>query len=175
MRNQLKTAILGMALLTVPAHAATTVARDDVLKPASIRMADRGRDALAKNEPMAAIDAFEAALASDPKNVSAYTGIAMSYEKLELPGKAVRYYREALALNPSDLGALEGQGKALIARGATARAQINLARIKALCKAECLPATRLQTALTEANKSATAAKTAEANKAPAKGPDVAKN
>ena len=32
-------------------------------------------------------------------------------------------------------------------RGATARAQINLARIKALCKIDCSAAMRLQTAL----------------------------
>jgi len=157
--------ILVSLLVATPAVAAIS---DDVLKPASVAMAERGRAALAKGETMMAIDAFEAALASDPKNVSAYTGLAMSYEKLELPGKAVRYYREALALNPSDLTALEGQGKALIARGATARAQVNLARIKALCKTECAPAARLQTALTvAAAKPATAEKKPDADK-PAK-------
>ena len=146
--------------LLAPAMAA---ARDDVLKPASVRMSELGRVALANGDALAAIDAFETALASDPKNVAAYTGMAMSYEKLDMPGKAVRYYREALALNPSDLGALEGQGKALIARGATARAQINLARIKALCKADCPAAQRLQTALSVASKAATAeARPAEA-------------
>jgi Tfp pilus assembly protein PilF len=160
--------ILLSALLALPVVAAP---RDDVLKSASVRMADIGKAALAKGDAMMAIDAFEAALASDPKNVGAYTGMAMAYEKLELPGKAVRYYREALALNPSDLVALEGQGKALIARGATARAQVNLARIKALCKAECPPAARLQTALTTA---ATKAETAEAKPA-AKVAETAKN
>ncbi len=135
---------------------------DDVLKPASQRMTEAGNAALARGDANAAIDSFEAALASDPKNVAAFSGIAQGYEKLGLPGKAVKYYREALALNPQDLAALEGQGKALIARGATARAQINLARIKALCKTECLAATRLQTALTTALASADTAKAAEA-------------
>ena len=120
---------------------------DDILKPASLRLADAGRTALAKGDANAAIDNFEAALASDPKNVSAFTGIAASYEKLGLPGKAVKYYREALVLNPSDLSALEGQGRAYVSRGATARAQVNLARIKALCKADCSAADRLQKAI----------------------------
>lgn len=120
---------------------------DDVLKPVSVRMAAQGEAALARGDANGAIDAFEAALASDPKNVAAFSGIARGYEKLGLPGKAVKYYREALALNPSDINALEGQGKALIARGATARAQVNLARIKALCKTDCAAATRLQMAL----------------------------
>ncbi len=145
-------------ILLLIAGTASTVAvgsaqSDDVLKPASVRLATAGQAALAKGDGPTAIDAFEAALAVDPKNVQAFTGIARAYEVQGLPGKAVKYYREALALNPSDLGALEGQGKALIARGATARAQINLARIKALCKADCSAATRLQTALNTATAS----------------------
>jgi Tfp pilus assembly protein PilF len=136
--------LLGLGLAAV-AQAAPV--GDDVLNPVSVRMADAGRAALAKGDANAAIDNFEAALASDPKNVGAFTGIAQSYEKLGLPGKAVKYYREALALNPSDLAALEGQGKAYVSRGATARAQVNLARIKALCKTDCAAATRLEAAL----------------------------
>lgn len=144
--------MLSLGLLLAGGNAAVAVGAtgpvgDDVLKPTSVRMADQGRAALARGDANAAIDAFEAALASDPKNVAAFSGIAMGYEKLGLPGKAVKFYREALALNPSDLVALEGQGKAFIQRGATARAQVNLARIKALCKTDCAAATRLQTAL----------------------------
>ncbi len=139
---------LMMVLASGPAMAAAPAAvGDDVLKPVSVRMAAQGKAALDRRDANAAIDAYEAALASDPKNVAAFSGIAQGYEMLGLPGKAVKYYRDALALNPSDIGALEGQGKALIARGATARAQVNLARIKALCKAECAAAERLQTAL----------------------------
>ena len=144
MRSSLAIVVLGLGL-AVAVQAAPV--GDDVLNPVSIRMAEAGRAALAKGDANAAIDSFEAALASDPKNVGAFTGIAQSYEKLGLPGKAVKYYREALALNPSDISALEGQGKAYVTRGATARAQVNLARIKALCKADCSAATRLEAAL----------------------------
>ncbi len=145
-------AIPGMLLAaglasTMATGAAGPATGDDVLKPLSVRMTEQGRAALAKGDANGAIDAFEAALASDPKNVEAFSGIAQGYEKMGFPGKAVKYYREALALNPSDIAALEGQGKALIARGATARAQVNLARIKALCKADCSAADRLQVAL----------------------------
>lgn len=145
MRANVVAALIGMTLASAAIAAAPS--GDDVLKPTSVRFADAGRAALAKGDANAAIDNFEAALASDPKNVSAFTGIAQSYEKIGLPGKAVKYYREALALNPSDLVALEGQGKAYVTRGATARAQINLARIRALCKADCAGADRLQAAI----------------------------
>lgn len=138
------------AFSSVAIGAAGPATGDDILKPVSVRMADEGRAALARGDANAAIDAFEAALASDPKNVAAFTGIAQGYEKLGLPGKAVKFYREALVLNPSDIAALEGQGKAYIARGATARAQVNLARIKAVCKADCAAADRLQVALNTA-------------------------
>jgi Tfp pilus assembly protein PilF len=139
--------LLVMGTVSTMAVGASGPSGDDILKPQSLQMAEQGKAALARGDANAAIDAYEAALASDPKNVAAFTGIAMGYEKLGLPGKAVKYYREALALNPSDLVALEGQGKAYVARGATARAQVNLARIKALCKADCSGATRLQSAI----------------------------
>jgi Tfp pilus assembly protein PilF len=143
--------IVPALLLATSAIAATGPASgDDVLKPVSVRMTEAGRAALAKGDASAAIDAFEAALASDPKNVAAFNGMAQAYEKLGLPGKAVKFYREALVLNPSDIAALEGQGKALIARGATARAQVNLARIKAVCKTDCAAAERLQLAINTA-------------------------
>lgn len=137
------TELCGIALLL----AAAAPARDDALHPVSVRLLEQGQAALARGQTQPAIDSFEAALAADPRNVAAFTGMAMTYEKLGLPGKAVKFYREALVLNPSDLTALEGQGRAYVARGATARAQINLARIKALCKADCSAATRLQAAI----------------------------
>ena len=120
---------------------------DDALKPASLRMLAVGDAALAKGQPVAAIDAYEAAVAADPRNGRAFIGMAHAYEAQGLPGKAVKFYREALMLDPNDLGALEGQGKALVARGATARANLNLVRIKTLCKADCPAAKRLEVAL----------------------------
>lgn len=148
--------LLPIALLvSLPAVAAP--ARDDQLKPLSVQLGSAGQAALAAGKPQDAIDNFEAALASDPRNVAAFSGIAAAYEKLGLPGRAIKYYREALALNPSDLPALEGQGRALATRGATARAQINLARIKALCKTDCSAATRLEGVIAKATQTASMA------------------
>lgn len=156
--------VLALTLLAVlAAQPLAAAGRDDQLKPVSVQLATAGQAALAKGDAQGAIDSFEAALASDPRNVAAFAGIASAYEKLGLPGKAVRYYREALALNPSDIAALEGQGRALVARGATARAQINLARIKALCKADCGAATRLEGAIAKAVQTASAAPAKPAN------------
>lgn len=153
------------------ATVAIGAAGDSVLQPASVRMAAAGQAALDKGQPAAAIDAFEAALAVDPKNAGAFIGIARAYQQQGLPGRAIKYYREALVIEPNDLGALEGQGKALIARGATTRARVNLDRIKTLCKGECPAAKQLEIALA-APPVMPAAKTASAE--PAK-PSVVKN
>ena len=131
----------------VSAAAVGAVSGDDLLRPASVRMQAEGDAALAKGQPQAAIDAYEAAVAADPRNEAGFIGLAHAYEALGLPGKAVRYYREALALDPNSLNALEGQGKALVARGARARANLNLVRIKTLCKGDCPAAKRLEVAL----------------------------
>jgi Tfp pilus assembly protein PilF len=136
-----------LLLAGTAASVAVGAARDDAPNPVASRWLAMGETALAAKHPADAIDAFEAALAVDPKNAPAFVGIARAYDAQALPGRAIRYYREALALQPNDLGALEGQGKAMIARGATARARVNLDRIKTLCKGECPAAKRLETAL----------------------------
>ncbi len=129
------------------ATVAIGAARDDAANPQATRWLAIGDAALTAKKPAEAIDAFEAALAVDPKSAAGFTGIARAYDALALPGRAIRYYREALALQPNDLGALEGQGEALIARGATTRARVNLDRIKTLCKGDCPQARKLETAL----------------------------
>lgn len=145
MRAGLQTAAV-LLLAGLAGSVAVGAARDET-KPGVARWLAAGDAALVAKQPLAAIDAYEAALALDPKNAPGFIGIARAYEAEGLPGRAIKYYREALALEPNDLGALAGQGEALIARGATTRARVNLDRIKTLCKGECPAAKRLETAL----------------------------
>ena len=123
---------------------------DDVIKPISLKLTASGEAALAASKPVEAAEDFETALAVDPRNRMAFIGLARAAQQQGLTGKAVKYYREALQIEPNDLVALEGQGQALVARGARARAQANLDRIKLLCKGDCAPAKRLQTAISAA-------------------------
>ena len=74
-------------------------------------------------------------------------GLARAAEADGLPGKAVRFYREALEIEPNDLAALEMQGVALVERGAKARAESNLERVKTLCEGPCPQADRLAAAI----------------------------
>lgn len=141
--------------------AALAAQGDDAIKPASVRLAEQGQAALARGQASAAYDDFETAAAIDPKNRAAFIGMARASQALGLPGKAVKFYREALQLEPNDLAALEGQGEALIQRGAKARAQANLDRIRQLCKTDCAPATKLAALIAKAP-AATAVANAEA-------------
>ncbi|MGB3721380.1 MAG: tetratricopeptide repeat protein [Pacificimonas sp.] len=115
--------------------------------PQSLQITVAGEALLAANNSEDAIDQFETALAVDPKNVRAYIGLARAHDQMGLPGRAVKFYREGLTIEPTNLTALEEQGEALVERGATARAKKNLERIRDLCARECAQAARLSAAI----------------------------
>lgn len=133
--------------LALTASAAGAAQGDDAVSPVSQRLTQSAFASLNAKNYAAAIDDFETALAVDPKNRSAFIGLARVAQAQGLPGKAVKYYREALQLDPNDLAALEGQGQAFAERGAKARAQANLDRIRTLCRGDCASAKRLETAI----------------------------
>lgn len=90
-----------------------------------------------------ATDLLESALAVDPKNRQAFLELAEIAKVQGLPGKAIRFYREALELEPNDVKALAGQGDALVQKGAVVKARENLAKVKRLCGASCPEEARL--------------------------------
>ena len=110
---------------------------DSQIDPQSVALTQRGQALTAAGQYDEATDVLETALAVDPRNRSAYIALARVAREQKLPGKAIRLYSEALALEPNDLSALSGQGEALVERGAVERAKQNLARIKTVCKAAC--------------------------------------
>lgn len=113
------------------------------INPLSVAMVAQGKEAAAAKEYDAAIDAMEAALAVDPRNRGALMAMADVAKKQGLPGKAIRLYREALLIEPTDVAALAGQGDAMVQRGAVERARENLIRIGQLCPTVCAEQTEL--------------------------------
>ena len=85
----------------------------------------------------AANDALETSLAIDPRNRTAFLALADVARRQGLPGKAVRFYREALLIEPNDVVAITAQGEALVQKGALVKARENLARAKTLCVGTC--------------------------------------
>ena len=120
---------------------------DDQINPASKTFQQRGEAALAAGNVAAANDALETAVAADPRNRAAFVALGHVAQAQLLPGKAIRYYKDALLLEPNDVNALSGEGNALVQRGAIDRAKETLARIKTLCKGDCPASVSLAAAI----------------------------
>lgn len=116
---------------------------DDQIDQRSMALLQQARAAKAAGNLDGATDLLESAVAVDPRNRQAFIALAEVAEARNLPGKAIRLYREALLLEPNDVTALAGQGEAMVAKGAVERARQNLARVRTLCKGACPQATTL--------------------------------
>ena len=109
----------------------------------SVQLVDQARAARAGGNADQANDLLESALAVDPKNRRAFLELADIAKAQGLPGKAIRFYREALELEPNDVAALAGQGDALVQKGAVVKARENLAKVKRICAGACPEEARL--------------------------------
>jgi Tfp pilus assembly protein PilF len=107
------------------------------IAPKSQELTRQGLNALANKQATAALGFFETAVAVDPRNDAAYLAMARAYEMLGLPGKALRYYRQALSVNPSNVAALEGQTQGFLAKNLTEQARANIARLRQICSTSC--------------------------------------
>lgn len=141
MRFTLVSAAAALALLSVSTSLYGQRA-DDQIDARSIALLERGKAARAAGDLEGANGLIESALAVDPRNRAAYITLAEIARTQGLPGKSIRFYREALTLEPNDVIALRGQGEALVQKGAVERAKANLARVKTLC-GTCGDATQL--------------------------------
>lgn len=133
------------AALGVAAVSTTVIAQkpDAQIDPRSTMIVEQARAAQRAGNLEQANDLLESALAVDPKNRTAFMALAEVARMQGLPGKAIRFYREALELEPNDVAALAGQGDALVQKGAVTKARENLAKLKKLCTAACPEESRL--------------------------------
>ncbi len=145
MRISLVSAAAALALLSVSTSLNAQRA-DDQIDARSVALLERGKAARAAGDLDTANGLIESALAVDPRNRAGYLALAEIARTQGLPGKAIRFYREALTLEPNDQAALRGQGEAMVQKGAVERAKENLARLKTLC-GNCADATQLAAAI----------------------------
>ncbi len=120
---------------------------DSQINPQSVALLAQADAARKAGNLSGAQDLLETALAVDPRNRAAYVALGRVAAAQGLPGKAIRLYRDALALDPNDTVALAGQGEAMVQKGAVERARVNLARINQLCKTGCPAAVALNAAI----------------------------
>jgi cytochrome c-type biogenesis protein CcmH/NrfG len=121
---------------------------DDQIAPRSLELQRQGEAALAAGRLIEADDAFETALAIDPRNRAAFVAMAKVAMKQKLFGQAIRLTNKALSLEPTDKDALAVQGAAMVEQGASARARDVLAKLQKLCTAGCPQAAELSAAIT---------------------------
>ncbi len=107
------------------------------MDPRAVALVNQGRSDLAAGKVDSAIDAYEAALAVQPGSVSVLLDLAAATRRQGMQGKALHYYREALALDPQNLMAISGEGAALVEKGAVEKARRNLARLQGMCGDTC--------------------------------------
>lgn len=128
---------LALSLLAAVTSSVSFSAPAQPLDPRAAALLAQGRAELAAGRLDGAIDAYEAALTVQPGNVAILLDLAEATRRQGMQGKALRYYRLALATDPANLQALSGEGAAFAEKGAIEKARRNLARLEGLCGSNC--------------------------------------
>ena len=129
--------------LAFAVSASVSYGADRTPDPRAAILIVEGRAALASGDTQGAIDAFEAALAVDPAHTPVLLELAKAARADKLQGKAITYYREALRRDPRNFAAIEGEGEALVEKGAVEKARANLTKLESLCGANCVETKKL--------------------------------
>jgi Tfp pilus assembly protein PilF len=140
-------AAVSLAVLLAVSSSISHGQKPSTIDPRATQWSEKGVAAFTAGKFDAATDAYETSLALDPANRVAFMGLAQVAQAQALPGKAIRYYDEALQLDPKDVNALEQQGLAMLDKGAVESAKNNLAKIKENCRTGCAAADKLATAI----------------------------
>lgn len=125
------------AVLTMVSSVGVGQKPDSEINAASLAWQVKGDRARSAGSMQEANDAYESALAADPRNRAAFIALGDVARAQGLQGKAVRYYNGALTLEPNDMKALGGIVEALADRGAMGNARETLSRMKQLCRGDC--------------------------------------
>lgn len=118
----------------------------------SVDLVKRGDTAVKSGDNEEAAGLYETALAVDPRNRNAYIALARLMNTQGLKGKAIRYYSEALEIDPNDLSSLSEQADVMVSKKALEAAKKNLARLRILCRSDCGRIDKLALSIDEADK-----------------------
>lgn len=138
---------LAVALIAAVSSSVSLSAPPEALDPRAAALVSQARSALAAGNVNAATDAYEAALTVQPGSVTVLIGLAEASRRAGMQGKSLRYYRTALEADPRNLTAIAGEGQALAEKGATEKANRNLAKLQGLCGKDCAEARVLAAAI----------------------------
>lgn len=140
-------AALALSLLAGLTASAGMSAPAQPLDPRVTALVAHGQIELDAGRADSAIDAFETALTIQPGNVLVLLELARASRSNGMQGKALHYYRLALANEPQNVIAIAGEGAALAEKGAIDRARRNLVRLRGLCGEDCEATRQLSAAI----------------------------
>lgn len=135
---------------------------------AANRLIEIGRDNLRQEEYVEALEMFESALVANPGSVDALIALGDAYHAIRRGDRSLRYYRQALRIEPNNRMALKAEALALIADDDLAGAEENLDRLRRICgEVGCSEIAQIERALADAESEATpedsSAQTAQAD------------
>lgn len=110
-------------------------------------LAVQAKAKLGGGETEAAQDLYERALVANPANMQALIGLGKTHEAQGRVGRGLKYYRQALTIDPNALRALEAQAIAFLKRDMPDRAEINRDRLATLCRTGCEPLENVKVAI----------------------------
>jgi tetratricopeptide (TPR) repeat protein len=140
-------AALALSLLVGVTASTGFSAPPQPMDPRAAALINQGRSDLAAGKVDSAIDAYEAALAIQPGNTTVLLDLAAATRRQGMQGKALRYYRDVLAVDPQNMMAISGEGAALVEKGAVEKARRNLARLQGMCGDTCEASRNLAAAI----------------------------
>ena len=132
-----------MALIATPVEASS----DTKYKNISRQLVAEANVALETAQVDDARLLFERALVAYPANTNALLGLGRTHEAKGQLGRGLKYYRQALEIEPNDKGALEIQALAFLKREMLDRADANRAKLARLCPNGCAALETVETAL----------------------------
>lgn len=130
--------------------AAMALGSDEAWTEVSVENADylKGKTEVAAKKWQAAVDAFNRALKSEPRNADIHNYLGYSYRNLDKLDLSFRHYGEALRLEPNHRGANNYVGIAYLKSGKPEKAEEHLARLEKICGRSCAEYVDLQKAIT---------------------------
>ena len=112
-------------------------AADDKYKQVSRTLVSQAIAAQKADKAEDAQTLFERALVADPASLQALIGLGQTHEAQGRVGRGLKYYRQALAIDPNEHVALEAQAVAFLKRDMVERAEANRDKLARLCTSGC--------------------------------------
>ncbi|WND02167.1 hypothetical protein QGN29_11460 [Temperatibacter marinus] len=153
-----------VSIIVASMIASPALATDKKLQSISSKFILEAKSLKANGKLTEAQFALEKALVADPQNASILVALGEIHEAQGHVGKGLKYYRNALYVDPASKHALKNQALAFLKKELVTKAEITREKLHAICKGTCEELSFVQQAITAYKEKKTAELTAEIEK-----------